>query len=77
MLYMYVATFHCPNGILGLGGNASTEKHKLKDANFNLPNDKHNILSIFCTHVQKEYHKLLELKSTSILNILALLLFEN
>ena len=35
------------------------------------------ILSIFCTHVQNVCHKVLEMKSTSILNILALLLFEN
>ena len=35
------------------------------------------ILSIFRTHVQKEYHKVLEMKGTYILNILALLLFEN
>ena len=35
------------------------------------------ILSIFRTHAQKEYHKVLEMKGTYILNILALLLFEN
>ena len=33
------------------------------------------ILSIF--HAQKEYRKALEMKGTYILNILALLLFEN
>ena len=33
--------------------------------------------SVFCTHVQNEYRKGLEMKSTSILNILARLLFEN
>ena len=32
MLYIYIATFNCPTGILGLGGKAS--KNKLKDANF-------------------------------------------
>ena len=36
-----------------------------------------SILSIFRTHAQKEYRKVLEMKSTYILNILALLLFEN
>ena len=35
------------------------------------------ILSIFRTHAQKEYRKVLEMKGTYILNILALLLFEN
>ena len=35
------------------------------------------ILSIFRTHAQKEYRKVLEIKDTYILNILALLLFEN
>ena len=35
------------------------------------------ILSIFRTHAQKEYRKVLEIKGTHILNILAHLLFEN
>ena len=35
------------------------------------------ILSIFRTHAQKDYSKVLEMKGTYILNILALLLFEN
>ena len=35
------------------------------------------ILSIFRTHAQKEYSKILEIKGTYFLNILALLLFEN
>ena len=35
------------------------------------------ILSIFRTHAQKEYHKVAKMKGTYILNILALLLFEN
>ena len=33
------------------------------------------ILGIFCTHAQKEYGKVWEMKSILILNILALLLF--
>ena len=32
MLYICIATFNCPKGILGLGGKAS--KNKLKDASF-------------------------------------------
>ena len=35
------------------------------------------ILSIFRTHAKNEYRKVLEMKGTYILNILALLLFEN
>ena len=35
------------------------------------------ILSIFRTHAQKGYRKVLEMKSTNIPNILALSLFEN
>ena len=35
------------------------------------------IISIFRTHAQKESRKVLEMKDTYILNILALLLFEN
>ena len=33
------------------------------------------LLSVFRTHAQKEYGKVLEMKSTYILNILALLFF--
>ena len=33
------------------------------------------LLGVFRTHAQKEYGKVLEMKSTPILNILALLLF--
>ena len=35
------------------------------------------ILSIFRTHAQKEYRKVLEMKGTYILDVLALLRFEN
>ena len=35
------------------------------------------ILSIFRTHAQKKYRKVSKIKGTDILNILALLLFEN
>ena len=35
------------------------------------------ILNIFRTHAQKKNRKVLEIKNTSILDILALLLFEN
>ena len=75
MLYICIATFNCPNGILGLGGKAS--KNKLKDASSIFSMKNVTILSIFCTHAQKEYPKVLEMKDIYILNILALLLFGN
>ena len=75
MLYICIATFNCPKGILGLGGKAS--KNKLKDASFLFSMTNVTILSIFRAHAQKEYHKVLEMKGTYILNIFALLLFEN
>ena len=74
MLYICIATFNRPKGILGLGGKAS--KNKLKDASFIFSMSNVTILSIFRTHAQKEYRKFLEMKGTYILNILALLLFE-
>ena len=75
MLYMCIAPFNCPNGILGLGGKAS--KNKLKDASFIFSMTNATILSIFRTHAQKEYHNVSKMKGTYILNILALILFEN
>ena len=51
-LYMYIATFNCPKGILGLGGGG---KH-LK-SNWKTPMKNVTILSIFRTHAQKEYRK--------------------
>ena len=55
------------------GGKAS--KNKLKDTNFIFPMTNVTILGVFRTHAQKEYSKVLEMKSTYILNILALLFF--
>ena len=75
MLYICIATFNCPKGILGLGGKAS--KNKLRDASLIFSMTNVTILSIFRTHAQKEYRKVLEMKGTYILNILTLLLFEN
>ena len=75
MLYNCIATINCPKGILGLGWKAS--KNKLKDASFIFSMTNVTIISIFRTHAQKEYRKVLEMKGTYILNILALLLFEN
>ena len=72
MLYICIATFNWPKGILGLGGKAS--KNKLKDASFIFSMKNVTILSMFRTHAQKEYRKVLEMKGTYILNILALVL---
>ena len=57
------------------GGGAS--KNKLKDTSFIFSMTNITILSIFRTHTQKEYCKVLETKGIYILNNLVLLLFEN
>ena len=80
MLYICRATFNGPKGILGLeggGGGGESSKIKLKDASFIFSMTNVTILSIFRAHAQKEYRKVLEVKGTYILNVLALLLFEN
>ena len=74
MLYIYIMTFNCPKGILGLGGKAS--KYKLKDTSFIFSMTNITILSIFRTHAQKEYCNVLETKGIYILNNLVLLLFK-
>ena len=77
MLYICIATFNCPKGFLGLGGGGKASKNKLKDASFIFSMTNVTILSIFRTHAQKEYRKVSKMKGTYILNILAILLFEN
>ena len=62
---------------LGSRGGGGASKNKLKDASFIFSMTNVTILSIFRTHAQKEYRKVLEMKGIYILNILALLLFEN
>ena len=62
-------------GILGLGGEAC--KNKLKDTRFLFPVTNVTILGVFNMQAQMEYGKVLEMKSTYILNILALLFFKN
>ena len=51
--------FNCPKGILGLGGSFY---NKLKDTSFIFSMTNITNLSIFCTHVQTEYCKILETK---------------
>ena len=72
ILYICIGTFNCPKGILGLGGGGGggeASKNKLKDASFIFSMTNVTILSIFLTHAQKEYRKILEMKSTYILKI--------
>ena len=76
MLYICIATFNCPKGIYGPGGGEAS-KNKLKDASFIFSMTNVTILCLFRMHAQKEYRKVLEMKDSYILNILALLLFEN
>ena len=54
-------------------GGAS--KNKLKNTSFIFPMTNVLILGVFSTHVKKEYGKVWEMKSTYILNILALFFF--
>ena len=75
MLYMFLVTYHCPKGILGLGGESilkQTERHQ-----FHLSMTSVKILIKYSTHEQNEYHNVLEMKITFNLNILTLILFEN
>ena len=55
------------------GGKAST--NKLKDTVFIFLMTNETILGVFRTYAQKEYGNVLEMKSTPILNIVALLFF--
>ena len=57
------------------GGGGGASENKLKYTSFIFPMTNVTILGVFRTHVQKEYGKVLEIKSTYILNILALLFF--
>ena len=59
------------------GSRGEASKNKLKDTSFIFPMTNITVLSVFRTHAQKEYGKVWEMKSTVILNILALLLFLN
>ena len=70
-------TFNCPKGNLGLGGGGEASKNKLKDASCIFSMTNITILSVFRTHAQKEYCKVLETKGIYILYNLVLLLFEN
>ena len=57
------------------GGRGKASKNKPKDTSFIITLINVTILGVFHTHAQKEYSKVLEMKSTHNFNILALLLF--
>ena len=57
----------------GGGGDASI--NKLKDTSFIFPMTNIAILELFCMHAQTEFGKVLKMKSTYNLNIVALLFF--
>ena len=73
-VYLYNAV-QLSKGHLGSRGEAS--KNKLKDTSFIFSMTNITFLSIFRTHAQKEYCKVLETKGIYIVNDLVLLLFEN
>ena len=64
-------------GHLGSRGGGEVSENKLTDTIFIFPMTNVTIWDVFRTHAQKEYGKVWEMKSTPILNILALLLFNN
>ena len=76
VVYVY-SDMSFSKGHLGSRGVGEASKNKLKDTSFAFPVTNITILSIFGTHEQEGYCKVLEMNSTSILYILALLLFEN
>ena len=55
MLYICIATFNCPKGILGLGGGKHLKQTERRQ--FHLFNDERHISSIFRTHAQKDTEK--------------------
>ena len=59
----------------GGGGGGGASKNKLKDTSFIFPMTNVTLLGVFRAHAQKEYGKVLKMKSTHIHNILALELF--
>ena len=58
-------------GHFGSRGGGVKHLKQTKRPQFHLSNDKR----VFRTHAQKEYGKVLEMRSTPILNVLAFLLF--
>ena len=74
--HVAINIYNICKGHLGSRG-AKHLKNKLKDTSFIFPMTNVTILGVFLTHEQKEYGNVLEMKSTYIYNILALLFFLN
>ena len=75
--HVAINIYNICKGHLGSRGGGKASKNKLKDTSFIFPMTNVTILGVFRTHAQKEYGNVLEIKSTYILNILALLFFLN
>ena len=75
--HVAINIYNICKGHFGSEGGGGASNNKLKDTNFIFPKANVTILGVFRTHAQKGYGKVLEIKSTPILNILALLLFKN
>ena len=73
--HVAINIYNICKGYLGSRGGGGASKNKLKDTSFIFPMINVTILCVFRTYAQKEYSKVLEMKSTPFLNILALLLF--
>ena len=76
VVYLYNGV-QLSKGHLGSRGGGGASKNKLKDTSFIFSVTNITILSIFRTHAQKEYCKVLETKGIYILNNVVFLLFEN
>ena len=75
MLYICIETFNCPNGILGLGGGKHLKQTERRQ--FHLFNDKRHNFKYISYACAEGIPQISKMKGTYILNILALLLFEN
>ena len=71
--HVAINIYNICKGHLGSRGKASI--NKLKNTSFMFSMTNVTLLCVFRTHAQKEYSKVLEMKSILILNIYALLLF--
>ena len=77
VVYLYNDVQLCKGHLGSRGGGGEASKNKLKDTSFIFSMTNITSLSIFRTHAQKEYCKVLKTKGIYILNNLVLLLFEN
>ena len=69
--HVAINIYNICKGHFGSRGGGGASKNKLKGTSCIFPMTNVTILGVFRTHAQKEYVKVLEMKS----NILALLLF--